>query len=306
MPAAEAFLLTIKPALLKDAPGGEKYLAKDQAVLRRGALAFAEHCATCHSSKQPPPDVTAQEARRAWFREAVVKPDFLENNFLSDDRRYPVSEIGTNMGRALATNAKQGHVWEEFSSQTYKELPPAGMARGLYNPVSPNKPIDFQPPGGGTGYYRVPTLAGIWATAPFFHNNGLGLYNADPSVEGRMAAFNDAIEKLFWPEKRLGVRSVMLTTEDTELPLESGYRLKIRQNTPVKLIANINAPQLQLLRNDTFFSRFIGWLIGRGRLYNTLLRRNLVPDFVEDRGHTFAAALSDEDKRALIEYIKTF
>jgi cytochrome c5 len=306
MPAAEAFLLTIKPALLKDAPGGDQYLSKDAAVLQRGALVFADHCATCHSSKQPPPDVTGEEARRAWFRVAVAKPDFLENNFLSDDRRYPVSEIGTNMGRALATNAKQGHVWEEFSSQSYKELPPAGMARGLYNPVRPSKPINFQPPGGGTGYYRVPTLAGIWATAPFFHNNALGLYNADPSVKGRMEAFNDAMEKLFWPEKRLGLRSVMLTTEDTELPLESGYRLKIRGATPVKLIANINAPQLQLLRNDTFFSRLIGWLIGRGRLYNTLLRRNLVPDFVEDRGHTFAAALSDEDKRALIEYVKTF
>lgn len=306
MPAAEAFLLTIKPALLTDAPGGAKYLTKDAAVLRRGALAFAGHCATCHSSKQPPADVTGEEARRAWFREAVTRPDFLENNFLSDDRRYPVSEVGTNMGRALATNAKQGHVWEEFSSQTYKELPPAGMVRGLYNPVRPSKPINFQPPGGGAGYYRVPTLAGIWATAPFFHNNALGLYNADPSVEGRMAAFNDAIEKLLWPEKRLGARSVMLTSEDTELPLESGYRLKIRQATPVKLIANINAPELQLLRNDTFFSRFIGWLIGRGRLYNTLLRRNLAPDFVEDRGHTFASALSDEDKRALIEYIKTF
>ncbi|MCW5964625.1 MAG: hypothetical protein KIT83_11350 [Bryobacterales bacterium] len=256
--------------------------------------------------QQPPPEITEAAAQRAWFREAVLKTDFLEDNFLSDDKRYPVSEIGTNMARALATNATQGHVWEEFSSQTYKELPPAGMVRGLHNPVRANKPINFQPPGGGVGYYRVPTLAGIWATAPFFHNNGLGLYNSDPSVAGRMAAFNDAIEKLLWPEKRLGVQSVMRTTEDTELPLESGYRLKIRKDTPVKLIASINAPQLQLLRNDNFFSRFIGWLIGRGRLYDTLLRRNLAPDFVEDRGHTYADGLTDDEKRALIEYIKTF
>lgn len=303
---AEAFLLTVNPALLKDAPGGDKYLTKDADVLRRGALAFADRCATCHSSKQPPANVTGDEARRAWFREAVTKPDFLENNFLSDDQRHSVSEIGTNMGRALATNATQGHVWEEFSSRTYKQQPPADEVKGLYNPVKPGRPIDFKPPGGGVGYYRTPTLAGIWATAPFFHNNGLGLYNADPSVDGRMAAFNDAIEKLLWPEKRLGLRSMMITSEDSELPLESGYRLKIRKDTPVKLIANINAPELQLLRNDTFLSRLIGWMIGRGRLYNTLLRRNLAPDFVEDRGHTFATGLSDEDKRALIEYIKTF
>ncbi|MCW5964626.1 MAG: hypothetical protein KIT83_11355 [Bryobacterales bacterium] len=53
MPAAEAFLLTVKPALLKDAPGGSQYLTGDAEVLRRGALAFADRCATCHSSSLP-------------------------------------------------------------------------------------------------------------------------------------------------------------------------------------------------------------------------------------------------------------
>lgn len=236
----------------------------------------------------------------------MQQPDFLDKNFLSNDRRYPVSEIGTNIGRALATNAIQGHVWSEFSSQTYKDLPAAGELKGLYNPVKPKSPISFQPPAGGRGYYRVPTLAGVWATAPFFHNNSLGLFNGDPSFEGRLAAFDDAMVKLLWPEKRLGVQSIWTTSQDSELPQESGYKLKIRQGTPVNLIANINAPELQLLRNDNFFTRFVGWLIGRGRLDNTLLRRNLSPDFVVDRGHTFAGGLTDADKRALIEYVRTF
>lgn len=306
MEGAEAFLKTIPPARLKDAPGSARYLTGDAAVLRRGALVFAEQCAKCHSSKQPPADVTSETARIEWFKQAVQRADFLEDNFLSNDRRYPVNEIGTNIGRAIASNATQGHVWSEFSSQTYKDLPPAAALKGLYNPVNPKKPITFQPPAGGRGYYRVPTLAGIWATAPFFHNNALGVFNGDPSVEGRMAAFEDAIEKLLWPEKRLGVQSVWLTSEDSELQQESGYRLKIRRGTPVNLLANINAPELQLIRNDNFFTRFIGWLIGRGRLYNTLLKRNLSPDFVVDRGHTFGSGLSDADKRALIEYVKTF
>lgn len=306
MENAEAFLKTIPPALLKDAPGGAQYLTSDQAVLARGARAFAETCARCHSSKQPPPEITNPADRIAWFREAVLKPDFLENNFLSDDRRYSVAELGTNMSRALASNATQGHVWEEFSSATYKQQPPVGKITGLYNPVKPSRPLDFTPPGGGLGYYRVPTLAGIWATAPFFHNNALGLYNADPSVAGRMAAFNDAMEKLLWPENRLGVQSMWITDVPSELPLSSGYRLKVVQGTPVKLLASINTPQLNTLRNDNFFTRFLGWLIGRGRLRNTLLKRNLSPDFIEDRGHTFANDLSDDDKRALIEYVKTF
>lgn len=306
MANAEAFLKTVKPALLKDAPGGAAYLGASAEVLRQGARVFAEACATCHSSKQPPSNLTGEPERIAWFREAVAKPDFLDDNFLSNDRRYSVAEIGTNMSRALATNATEGHVWEEFSSKTYKLQPPVGTLTGLYNPVKPSKPISFTPPGGGLGYYRVPTLAGVWATAPYFHNNGLGLFNADPSVAGRMAAFQDAMEKLLWPEKRAGAASVWTTDVPSELTLSGGYRLKVVQSTPIKLLASINAPELNTMRNDTFFTRIFGWLIGRGLLRNTLLRRNLAPDFVEDRGHLFGKELSDADKRALIEYIKTF
>jgi len=37
-----------------------------------------------------------------------------------------------------------------------------------------------------------------------------------------------------------------------------------------------------------------------------LLRLNQIPDFIEDHGHTFGADLADDQKRALIEYLKTF
>jgi hypothetical protein len=37
-----------------------------------------------------------------------------------------------------------------------------------------------------------------------------------------------------------------------------------------------------------------------------MLEVNTCPDFIEDRGHTFGSHLSDEDKKALIEYLKTF
>ena len=305
MAGAEAFLKTVKPARLKDAAGAEQYLSKDAELLKRGALTFADNCARCHSSKRPPAGTTG-EAAQAWYRQAVQQSDFLENNFLSSDERISVSEVGTNIMRAMATNAIQDHVWQEFSSQSYKQLPAAGKLTDLYNPIRPRKPIDYQPPAGGRGYYRVPTLAGVWATAPLLHNNALGLFNADPTVSGRIAAFNDAMEKLLWPEKRLGTQSIWTTTEDSVVPLQSGYNLKVRKGTPVNLIANINAPDLQLLRNDNFFTRTIGRLIGRGLLNDVLLHNNLAPDFVVDRGHTFGKDLSDADKRALIEYVRTF
>jgi hypothetical protein len=37
-----------------------------------------------------------------------------------------------------------------------------------------------------------------------------------------------------------------------------------------------------------------------------MLEVSLCPDFIEDRGHTYGRNLSDEDKRALIEYMKYF
>ena len=53
--------------------------------------------------------------------------------------------------------------------------------------------------GGGRGYYRTASLVSIWATAPLLHNNSVGTFVGDPSVKGRIAAFNDAIRKLLWP-----------------------------------------------------------------------------------------------------------
>jgi hypothetical protein len=43
------------------------------------------------------------------------------------------------------------------------------------------------------------------------------------------------------------------------------------------------------------------WLLSSapGRLFKN-------PDLVLDHGHTFGASLSDAEKRALIEYVKTF
>src|SRR5581483_4644985 len=35
-----------------------------------------------------------------------------------------------------------------------------------------------------------------WATAPFLHNNSCGLFNNDPSVAGRLRAFDDGIKRL--------------------------------------------------------------------------------------------------------------
>ena len=37
-------------------------------------------------------------------------------------------------------------------------------------------------PGGGRGYTRVPSLIGLWSTAPFLLNNTVGPFDGNPSV----------------------------------------------------------------------------------------------------------------------------
>ena len=47
-------------------------------------------------------------------------------------------------------------------------------------------------------------------------------------------------------------------------------------------------------------------ITGTGALNPLFLRMDNAPDFIQDRGHTYGAGLSDGDKLALIEYVKMF
>jgi hypothetical protein len=61
---------------------------------------------------------------------------------------------------------------------------------------------DYTLPGGGRGFTRPASLVSVWSTAPFLQNNSVGRFDPSPSVEARMRVFQDAIEKLLWPERR--------------------------------------------------------------------------------------------------------
>jgi hypothetical protein len=332
-----AFFRRLQPFHLADAPGGQAYLTTDAAVMTRGKEVFAESCAACHSSKQPPPNVDPHSGEgKAWFRAAVMAPDFLENNFLSTDRRYPLTKIETNSARAFATNAKAGHVWDNFSSLTYKELSPVDELE-FFNPFDETHPIKFKPKEKDVapGYYRVPSLVSVWSSAPLLHNNTLGKFTGDPSLAGRIDAFNDAVEKLFWPEKRLNKDSIWRTQNDCSLhlrkefltgvlkPLQAfadrdGYIKTgmIPKGTPVNLVANLDPD----FKHIDVFRKIAEKLIKLkavklsrdeaaaefNQLIPDLLAANKCPDFVEDNGHYFGTDLPDSDKRALIEYLKTF
>jgi hypothetical protein len=331
------FLLTMKSPHLADAPGAGELMSSDAKLLERGKLVFADNCAQCHSSKQPPSSTDRSSTQyRNWMRTEVLKPDFLQDNFLSTEERIPVTVVQTNAARALATNAAGGHVWDNFSSWTYKTLPSVGEIQ-VTNPFD-NSTQDFQTPSGGPGYYRVPSLLGIWASAPLLHNSALGDFTGDPSTKGRITAFQNAMEKLLWPEKRSGANSILRTTAESYIEIPIDYLPRemaklaptgamrigpIPVGTPVNLLANadldfsghgkeadrlklIGKVQAELLRikiaklNQEETER--EWM----KLVPDLLKISKCPDFIEDRGHYFGTDLSDAEKRALIEFMKTF
>jgi hypothetical protein len=403
LPALESYLATYTPMHLEDAEGG-KYkgdlvipdaykTGTDEQKARwktveRGQVVFAENCAFCHSSKQPTDgddrqaydtlknflvsgngqeDDAIRQARekvKAYYRAAVAQVDFLANNTLTNDVRYPVSELKENAGRALASNAIAGHIWEQFSSPEYKALSPARPLT-LYNPVTGNVDRTWQPPGDGRGYYRTASLVSIWATAPFLHNNSLGTFNGDPSVHGRVAVFNDAVRKLLWPGQRDGVKSIKRVSTRTsfniriatlgdaalqelrsfkpELPTVPGVpdlklpnpfeivegktlRFPVPEGTPINLLANINiSDPAKRVKAVLGYVKYVAQTdiaatlrklpVGGNELakvpdrlakqaMDELLKLSDYPDLVEDHGHEYGANLGDDDKRALIEYLK--
>jgi hypothetical protein len=262
------FLKTTAPHHLEDLrktdPDARKTLEADDALVPHGKEIFAERCARCHSSKlpSPPPNVAAIALNEGqgcagknyldcwnkyweWTKtddfikqmtEIVNQPDFLDHNYLSSELRIPVTLLQTNACSPLATNALGGNIWDNFSSQSYKELPSVGTIT-WYHPYT-GEPRTYTMPAGGRGYTRPPSLISLWSTAPFLLNNTVGEFNPDPSVKGRLTSFQNSIEQMLWPEKRekdelLGDTipgKIDRTTQRSYLKVSYGYLPDALQN----------------------------------------------------------------------------
>ncbi|AMV28684.1 hypothetical protein VT84_30040 [Gemmata sp. SH-PL17] len=219
----------------------EQLLAKALAPRQTLRLTEADRARLTRGDGELPP------AYKQWADAAVHYPEFWEytakvrdkngqvvkdgagkeqattvHNFLSIDERVSITLPHTNSGRAVATNALHGNVWEDFASETYKELAPVGAIR-YHDPFSGAEKT-YTPPGGGPGYYRVPTLISIWATAPFLHNNSRGMFNNDPSAAGRLKVFDDAIARHLSPElNRVPSKQVYWSGEGNERTIDDGW-----------------------------------------------------------------------------------
>jgi hypothetical protein len=387
-PNMARFLLAgTDPHYLKDAPGSAPYLAEGAATLRRGKEVFAERCARCHSSKLPalpagldlenangPNYLTAWNTYWNWsktdafktpMRDMVLANDFLENNYLSNELRVPITLLGTNACSPLGTNAIRGNIWDNFSSESYKSLPSVGTIK-IRHPVT-GKELDYTLLGGGRGYIRPASLVSLWSTAPYLQNNTVGPFEWNPDVASRMKSFERSIEQMLWPERREkdkvfgsdnspGVGVIDRITADAYVEVPEPYvsaplrpflgffrrifpfiggeggALKVGpfpRGMPIGLITNLDilGEDLSEDQRDEHRRKLVALLKRALRelkgttdfgaaftaLTDDFLAVSKCRDLVVNKGHYFGTSffaeepgLSDDDKRALIGFLKTF
>jgi hypothetical protein len=208
-------------------------------AVKRGRDVFAAKCARCHSSI--PESTGGPFANRDFHAldEKVARP--MRADFLGNDARTPVTEVGTFRCRTLHSNHLTGHLFGEYGSDTLHAQP---VVRDIA------ERDEFKD--GGRGYYRNVSLVNLWATAPFMHNNAIGPElcgkpaNAendftraryvgadgkplaqqpacvpfDPSVEGRFRLYKQSMRELLHPNER-GVKT---TLTDADIIFDLGLR----------------------------------------------------------------------------------
>ncbi|HEX4873243.1 MAG TPA: hypothetical protein VFV27_13105 [Nevskiaceae bacterium] len=307
----------------------------DLAQVPQGRKVFARECAACHSTKVAPENIRNDRAALERFYEGHVfgKEDYWTYEFteaernseafkarhlvadasgrlrprqfardevfgqdwLGNDERVPFHIIGTNSCRALHDNHNEGHIWEEFSSEDYKQSASPGSVKQVTNRMVPllggiemgERKIE-----GGPGYYRNISLLSVWATSPFLHNNAIGELTTladgktlDYTVRGRIRQFEQAYDELMMsdnpkdsPHRRpktsvTGVDIKIAPREDMQGPI----KLPVPAGTPIAHFASSDPHRPLFMKCD---------------------------DLVENKGHQFGVSLSAEDKRALREFLK--
>jgi mono/diheme cytochrome c family protein len=306
----------------------------DLAKVPAGRQVFARECAGCHSSKFAPDNVRADKEQLAAFYEGHVfgSEDYWQYEFteaernapafkakylatdaqgrlrpkqfaadgmfgqdwLANDEAVPFNVVGTNSCRALHDNHNRGHVWEQFSSETYKSRASPGAVPTVFNRMLPGlsgRQWGEHAIEGGPGYLRNFSLLSAWATAPFLHNNSVGelTYLADGSIDytvrGRIRQFELAFAELMLSDDPQVEphRPQKITTTSREVAVapredqQGPIRLPVKKGTPVAYFASSDPHRPLFMKCD---------------------------DPGENHGHPFGVSLSADDQLALREFLK--
>ena len=309
----------------------------DTAKVPEGRKVYARECARCHSTKVPPESIkfdkdalekfyeghvfgaeefweyefTKEERKSKAFKAKhmarddngklrpaqFAKDGLFGQDWLGNDNLTPFHEVGVNMCRAMHDNHDEGHIWEEFASETFRERPSVGT---VPRRVSRMVPVvggmelgetEIGGEGSGAGYYRNISLLSAWAIAPFLHNNSLGELTyledgtIDYTVKGRVQQYEIAMQRLLMSDdpnvEPHRPQKTTVTTHDMKLALrEDGQgfiKLPVSAGTPVANFASSDPHRPTFQKCD---------------------------DLIENKGHQFGVDLSADDKRALTEFLK--
>ena len=216
-------------------------------------------------------------------------------DWLGNDELTPFGVVGTNSCRARHDNHNEGHIWEEFSSVTYKDRPPAGSVPRILNrmvPVIGGMTMGRQTiGGGGPGYLRNISLLSLWSIAPFLHNNAIGelVYlpdgGPDYTVKGRIKAFENSMKEL-------------LTSDNPDVnPHRPQKTTRIDRDIKIAPREDMQGPIKLTVHKDTPVAYFTS-----SNPHSPLFQK--CDDLVENKGHQFGVDLSADDKKALTEFLK--
>lgn len=270
--------------------GKEDYWQYEFTEAERNSPEFqAKHLAADKTGKLRPKQFVLAEQKGG------SDPSVYGQDWLGNDELVPFNIIGTNMCRAMHDNHNEGHIWEEFSSEDYKQRPSPGSVPKVLNRMFPlvggiqigEKKIE-----GGPGYLRNISLLSVWATSPFLHNNAIGELTTlkdgktlDYTVRGRVQQFEMAFDELMKSDNpndaNARPQKITRTSVDFGLaPREDGQgwlKLPVSQGTPLGHFTSSDPHRPLFQKCD---------------------------DLVENKGHQFGVSLSKEDKLALREFLK--
>lgn len=254
-------------------------------------------CASCHGAYSP---------------RFVHDSSFLESPSMEGIAGYVVPKeiIGTDPARVDTNNESVA----EFGSTSYLGYPETVGTDADCGPQTREEVRGDRKPG-----YLAPPLYGIWATAPYFHNGSVpnvwGVLDpeerpdiwkrvSEPKPEGAsrkvVMGFDTNLQRAY-DEDRLGWDYTALECGDKgTIPFTN---CKPNGGTPaVQKILELLYGNLIVawnLGNVTNLFQVTPQQIENRKIYNTHLFSQ------GNQGHTFTEVLTDQERRAIIEYLKT-
>ena len=111
--------------------------------------------------------------------------------------------------------------------------------------------------------------------------------NNEPQVADLLARLKDQFQEL-------------IVTKVTQIGSQITSQFQIPKGTPLNLILNLNVGKAPYA-----LKAYLTYRNDPATLAKALLELSDCPDLVENKGHSYGSELSADDKRALIEFLKT-